>query len=504
MGDALAEDGAVRPAGDSGGEGAGGAAAAEGVEEMEPEAGVRRPERMVDPKLPNRAEVEEHQKTHLPFRNWCKHCVRGRGVEEPHKRQKEEVGMPEIHVDFMFMGDEGKDKKWTILVAKERSTKMTMATVLPSKSSGAFAARRMVAFMREIGCEFGDLMMKSDNEESIKALVSDVVRVRAAGGPGRTNIETSKTYSSASNGVVERGIRSVQGMVRVLRSALEDRIGAKIDGEHGIWPWLVEYAAFLLNRGEVGHDGKTAYERCKAKRGKMPGLELGEKVLWRRKPVGNRLAKLTSLWEDGIFLGVKGSSGEFIIGNKLGVWKTRTMMRRPVEERWNAENLELVGGVPWRTSEEDKNADGEALRREVPEAVKMAPEEEKEEEELVVPRNIYLKKSDFETHGYSKDCKGCRAVLRGAARTPHSAECRKRMMGAMAGDGRVKRAEDRMNEFLSKTLEKEDQKRKDKEESQKKRRGGRRGQGDGVAAAVEGDGVAGSGQQEAGVGGHGR
>ena len=469
-----------------------GDAAEKSGEEMEPEAGVRRPERMADPRMPNRAEVEEHRKTHLPFRNWCKHCVRGRGVEEPHRRQKEEVGIPEVHVDFMFMGDEGKDRKLTILVAKERTTKMTMATVLPSKSSGAFAARRTVAFMREIGCEFGDITMKSDNEEAIKAVVSDVVRVRAAGGPGRVNVETSKTHSSASNGMVERGIRSVQGMIRVLRSALEDRIGTKIDGEHGIWPWLVEHVAFLLNRGEVGHDGKTAYERCKAKRGKMPGIELGEKVLWRRKPIGNHLAKLTSLWEDGIFLGVKGSSGEFVIGTKLGVWKTRTIMRRPEEERWHAENLQMVGGVPWRTSEEDKNADGEAMSREVPEAVRMEPEEGKEEEELVVPRNIYLKKTDFEAHGYSKDCKGCRAVLRGAARTPHSAECRKRMMAAMAGDKRVERAEGRMNEFLEKTLAKEDKKRKEQEESEKAKRrraddgedgGGGRGEEDREAEA---------------------
>ena len=261
------------------------------MDELEPEAGARRPERMADPKLPSKAEVEEHQKTHLPFRSWCRHCVRGRGVEEPHRRQTAEVGMPEIHLDFMFMGEEGEERKWTILVAKERSTKMTMASVVPSKSSGVFAARRVVAFMREIGCEFGDITMKSDNEESIKALVTEVTRVRAAGGgPGRTNVESSKAYSSASNGMVERGIRSVQGMIRVLRSALEDKLGVKVDGGHSVWPWLVEYAAFLLNRGEVSHDGKTAYERCKAKRGRMPGLEL------------NHLAKLTCLWEDGIFL----------------------------------------------------------------------------------------------------------------------------------------------------------------------------------------------------------
>ena len=149
-------------------------------------------------------------------------------------------------------------------------------------------------------------------------------------------------------------------------------------------------------------------------------MEFGEKVVWRRRPVGNHLAKLTCLWEDGIFLGVKGSSGEFIVGDTQGVWKTRTMRRRPAEEKWDSENLELVGGVPWRTSEADKNADGEALKMEVPEAVRMAPEEEKEEEEeeeeeLVVPRNVYLRKADFETHGYSKDCRGCKAVLRGAA-----------------------------------------------------------------------------------------
>ena len=304
---------------------------------------------MQDPRMPNKAEVDEHEKTHLPFRSWCRHCVRGRGVSAPHKRQVEEIGMPEVHMDFIFMGDEAERKKWTILVAKERGTKMLMATVLPSKSSGDFAARRVLAFMRESGCAFGNITLKSDNEEAIKTVVSDVAKARAAGGaPGRINIENSKTGDSASNGVVERGNRSVEEMIRVLRSALEARMAVQVDGGHTVWPWLVEYAGFLLNRGDVGHDGKTAYERCKAKRGKMPGLEFGEKVLWRRKPVGNQLAKLTILWEDGIYLGIKGASGEFIIGDKKGVWKTRTVRRRPEEDRWGAENLEMVGGVPWK------------------------------------------------------------------------------------------------------------------------------------------------------------
>ena len=89
-------------------QGAGNAPA--GEREGEPEAGERKPERVADPRMPSRAEVEEHGKTHLPYRSWCKHCVRGRGVEEPHRKRKEEVGIPELHMDFMFLGDEGTNR----------------------------------------------------------------------------------------------------------------------------------------------------------------------------------------------------------------------------------------------------------------------------------------------------------------------------------------------------------------------------------------------------------
>ena len=40
--------------------------------------------------------------------------------------------------------------------------------------------------------------------------------------------------------------------------------------------FLPEYAAYLLNRLEVGKDGKTAYERAKGKLATVVGLEFGE------------------------------------------------------------------------------------------------------------------------------------------------------------------------------------------------------------------------------------
>ena len=68
--------------------------------------------------------------------------------------------------------------------------------------------------------------------------------------------ENSPTGDSKSDGVVERAIQSVEGMVRVLKLALEMRLQVKMPTKHPIIPWLVEYASFLLSPFEVSSDGK--------------------------------------------------------------------------------------------------------------------------------------------------------------------------------------------------------------------------------------------------------
>ena len=42
------------------------------------------------PKGPTKEEREKHEATHLPFREWCHHCIRGRGRNRPHKSKTEE------------------------------------------------------------------------------------------------------------------------------------------------------------------------------------------------------------------------------------------------------------------------------------------------------------------------------------------------------------------------------------------------------------------------------
>ena len=57
---------------------------------------------------PSQKEIEDHERTHLPFRLWCKHCVFGKGQSHPHcKKEKEEGGIPCISWDHMYMKGDG-------------------------------------------------------------------------------------------------------------------------------------------------------------------------------------------------------------------------------------------------------------------------------------------------------------------------------------------------------------------------------------------------------------
>ena len=182
-------------------------------------------------------------------------------------------------------------------------------------------------------------------------------------------------------------------------SALQGRPGVEIPVEHPIICYAVDYAATLLNRFEVSSDGKTAYERSKGKKATTLGIEFGEAVLWRRKKVGGALAKMTSLWEDGVYLGVTVKSGEMIVGDGSGVWKTRSVNRKPLSERWGVDNIALVVHPPWRTSDQDPNMDGEAI--DVRKSDMPVVEKDKVEEEAPIPRRLYLRRSDFEVHGFT-------------------------------------------------------------------------------------------------------
>ena len=57
----------------------------EETEAGEEERGVVK---MMDTGQPSEEEWRNHNLTHLPYRNWCEHCVKGRGRQADHKQLK--------------------------------------------------------------------------------------------------------------------------------------------------------------------------------------------------------------------------------------------------------------------------------------------------------------------------------------------------------------------------------------------------------------------------------
>lgn len=163
--------------------------------------------------------------------------------------------------------------------------------------------------------------------------------------------------SSGSNGVIERAVQAIEGQARTIELALESRIGSEIPSDHDVVPWIFEYAATTINKGQVGADGKTAYERLKGKPAHLSGLEFGEKVPWKgTTPARERLNKMDSDWHNGAFLGQRALSGEYLVGTLDWICRPRTIHVRPEEKGWE-EVLISVVGLPWKLS---KAHDGDA------------------------------------------------------------------------------------------------------------------------------------------------
>lgn len=174
-----------------------------------------------------------------------------------------------------------------------------MSTTVPAKGSlGTFACDKVMQFLDECGCSENDVVIKTDQEPAIEFLMKDVKEARTK---ARTLIEEAPKQSKGSNGMAERAVQAIEGMVRTMKSALEERVGRSIKAEAPIITFMAEHASYLINRMEVGKDGKTSYERNKGKRSTVLGVEFGEKMMV-KKFAKTKMEKLNPSWYYGIFV----------------------------------------------------------------------------------------------------------------------------------------------------------------------------------------------------------
>ena len=109
---------------------------------------------------------------------------------------------------------------------------------------------------------------------------------------------------------------------------------------------MVQHGAFLVARGQMGSDGKTAFSRRRGRSYKRDLPALGEKVLYLE--AGKRKSRLQDRWHPGVFVGVADRSDEILVSSESGVHKARTVKRLDVQARVDAELLNQLQGLPWR------------------------------------------------------------------------------------------------------------------------------------------------------------
>ena len=92
-------------------------------------------------RTPTDAEREAHHLSgHATYRNWCEHCVQAKGEGNPHLLQ---VGnpseLPEVAVDYMYLGDDTSSEVLPNIVGKDRRTGCFCGSTVESKGRNQYA-----------------------------------------------------------------------------------------------------------------------------------------------------------------------------------------------------------------------------------------------------------------------------------------------------------------------------------------------------------------------------
>ena len=224
------------------------------------------------PQQPTPQQIAEHNLTHLPYRNWCPICVQGKGRQDNYKKQQSR--QPVIQVDFAYIKSQQDPKTTPVLTAVDVTTQLCMAVLVPDKASMMdYMVNNLQAFIFECGRTQG--ILQSDNEDTLNALLK-----ATAAKVGTMSVRHSPSYSSNSQGSVERLYRTLLGQIRVVKAQVESNYSMTMSTKHCLLPWIVRHAAWTVNRYVIHSDGYTSFERRWGRNYERAICEFGETLLY--------------------------------------------------------------------------------------------------------------------------------------------------------------------------------------------------------------------------------
>ena len=195
----------------------------------------------------------------------------------------EELKVPRVHMDYFFMSreDEKASKNPLLVIADEKSGSRYARAV---ECKGLGEGGEMDWLIEDIstilkswghgGGTGGELIMKSDCEPAILAVRNAVMKYHG----GIVIPEAPAKGEKADNGLIEEAGKTIREYVCTFLSRIEDGVDDKIPLDANIIPCIVRWAAICYSRYAVGKDGRTAYERLRARTCRATVVPVGEKV----------------------------------------------------------------------------------------------------------------------------------------------------------------------------------------------------------------------------------
>ena len=202
---------------------------------------------------PTAREREQHEATRMPFRDWCAHCMMGRGRAHHHaskKRSEDLSRRPLIAMDYHFLKPNSSvnsqtipDESVTSIAVMEDRHQNTMSSVVLKKGiEEPWASERVARFVNSLGHK--EITLKNDTEQARIAFRNRVAENCNA----EVTLEDAVKGDMPSNGLVEKAVMLLRGVIRTIKCHVESCTQGELREDSPILPCLVEDAGSILTR----------------------------------------------------------------------------------------------------------------------------------------------------------------------------------------------------------------------------------------------------------------
>ena len=168
---------------------------------------------------------------------------------------------------------------------------------------------------------------RPDNEPATLAFRDAVIREMEERFGVRVIAQAPTKYDSASAGMVENAIKHVKEKVRTLVNATRELRGVVMDPEHVALAWCVRFAGQVISRTLKGADGLTVFQRAfqRTPHPRTMPSAWREEILYLES--SKRKIQITDNFSNGIFLGIKEGSEEFVVETLVSCVACKTVKK---------------------------------------------------------------------------------------------------------------------------------------------------------------------------------